>query len=193
MFRNPNESCELCVQNNRHCGPKQIPIETKKLRNDVEERKELYEDLKAFADERLRRGQSPDDIRAIMNPDGEIEPVELEIQPLENYHNGDFAYPPTASTEFDSFQYFASGNLQVLPNSNFFGDPMQPTSPQATTSSWSQNIQAIDNNNSYDFASYHEKDQSQAYSQPSATITLSNSHDYITGDFDGRDHWISND
>jgi hypothetical protein len=51
------------------CGGKGNPSKTKKWRDKEAERKKLYDDLKKYADKRLRNGESAHKIRAILNPD----------------------------------------------------------------------------------------------------------------------------
>ena len=84
--------CVSCVQGgySETCGTKELPEITRKSRNQDADRRQLYEDLKHFADERLRRGQTMDEIRAIMDPDGDIEPVQQEAQELVNQQGTSF-------------------------------------------------------------------------------------------------------
>lgn len=74
-FQDPAEPCVKCSELGLQCGPKELPQKTQKLRLKEAERKQLYEDLKKLADERLRRGQTIEEIKAIMDPNGNIAPV----------------------------------------------------------------------------------------------------------------------
>jgi hypothetical protein len=171
------------VQHGQTCGPKQPPRDTKKLRNDDAERQELYEDLKKLADERLRRGQSADDIRAIMDPDGEIEPVEREEVPRQSYLALPSEFPATSSS-FNFGGHAASTNSsQMTPYSNVFVQPIQPTpmaAPQTIYSCQSNpmNYNHIYNNNHNSFASGGQTDAVYKYSGPSATNMHNSPYDY---------------
>jgi hypothetical protein len=130
---------------------------------------------------RLQRGESPDDIRAIMHPGGEIdldgdthpedesdlddesEPEEAE-EPQEGY--GDFANPPTTFAPFNSWEHPGTGTAQQNFSNSSFGFPMLP---------------ATADNNNYGFAGNHNGDQRPTYPDPSNTIAPTNSYDYTAG------------